>query len=95
MKAWLLDGPGGPDAFRLVERPIPTAGPDWVVVQVESFGLNRSELFSRRGLSSPDFSFPRVLGLECAGRIVDANGTDLDDGQRVVALMGGMGRRFQ
>ena len=94
MKAWILDGPGEPDAFRLIERAIPTPAPGWVVVEVESSGLNRSELFSRRGLSSPDFSFPRVLGLECAGRIADANGTDLDTGQRVVALMGGMGRRF-
>lgn len=94
MNAWLLEGPGEPDAFQLVEREIPEPQDGWVVVRIESFGLNRSELFSRRGLSSPDFSFPRVLGLECAGRIADPNGTDLADGQRVVALMGGMGRRF-
>lgn len=68
--------------------------PGWVLIEVDSFGLNRSELHSRKGLSGSDFSFPRVLGLECAGRVVDSNGSDLQDKQRVVALMGGMGRSY-
>lgn len=58
MFAWQLQGPGDPEAFEKVERPIPHPRPGSVVVEVESFGLNRSELFSRRGLSSPDFNFP-------------------------------------
>ena len=94
MRAWQLDGPGTTDAFRLVERPTPTAPDGHVVVAVGAFGLNRSELFSRRGMSSPDFTFPRVLGLECVGRVHDPGTTDLAAGERVMALMGGMGRSF-
>lgn len=94
MSCWLLDGPGAADAFRRVDRPIAAPPAGWVVVAIEAFGLNRSELFSRRGLSSPDFSFPRVLGLECCGTVHDAGDSDLAAGQRVIALMGGMGRSF-
>lgn len=68
--------------------------PGWAVLKVEGFGLNRSELFSRRGLSSSDFSYPRVLGLECSGYVIDPGETDLRKGDRAVALMGGMGRSF-
>ena len=69
--AWLLRGPGEYDAFERVQTEIPAADADRIVVKVRAFGLNRSELFSRRGMSSPDFSFPRVLGLECVGEVLD------------------------
>ncbi|MBX2798116.1 MAG: zinc-binding dehydrogenase [Myxococcales bacterium] len=93
MRAWMIRSFGGPEVFELVERPIPTGRDGWVLVQVEAFGLNRSELFSRRGMSSPDFSLPRVLGLECVGRVIQTTG-DLGESDRVVCLMGGMGRSF-
>jgi NADPH:quinone reductase-like Zn-dependent oxidoreductase len=35
-----------------------------------------------------------VLGIECAGEVVAAPGSNLPAGQRVVAMMGGMGRQF-
>ncbi len=92
MEAYVLDGPGEWDSFKLVERPIPASQADHVVILVKAFGLNRSEYFSRKGLSSPDFSFPRVLGLECVGEVIDGGGTDLVQGDRVMALMGRMGR---
>lgn len=94
MTAWVLEGPGEPSAFRKVKRVCPNARPDWVVVRVRAFGLNRSELFSRRGLSSEDFSFPRVLGLEGVGEVLDPGDSDLTEGDRVACLMGGMGRSF-
>lgn len=94
MKAWRLEGPGSPEAFQLIERKTPKPKPGWVVIEIDAFGLNRSELFSRRGLSSPDFEFPRVLGLECTGRILNASDTDFETGDRVIAMMGGMGRGF-
>jgi NADPH:quinone reductase-like Zn-dependent oxidoreductase len=92
--AYRLSGPGGIDAFERIETPIPDPEPGWVVIEVKAFGLNRSELFSRKGLSSPDFSFPRVLGLECVGVVHDRGDTDLDAGDTVMALMGGMGRSY-
>jgi NADPH:quinone reductase-like Zn-dependent oxidoreductase len=34
-----------------------------VLIRIKAFGLNRSELFTRQGLS-PCVIFPRILGIE-------------------------------
>ncbi|WP_281615888.1 zinc-binding alcohol dehydrogenase family protein [Flammeovirga sp. SubArs3] len=93
MKAAITQKPGGPTqiVYTDVEKPKPKTG--HVLIQVKAFGLNRSELFTRRG-DSPGVEFPRIQGIECVG-IVDE---DIDGvyqkGQKVMALMGGMGRFF-
>jgi len=58
-----------------------------------AFGLNRSELFTRRGLS-PGIEFPRVLGIEAVGLIAEAPGGQFREGQVVATAMSGMGRQF-
>lgn len=93
MKAVVLDGPGGPDALHVRELPVPSAMPGWVLIRVKAFGLNRSELHTRLGLAI-GVTFPRVLGIEAAGIVVDAPGGEFTAGQQVVAMMGGMGRQF-
>jgi NADPH:quinone reductase-like Zn-dependent oxidoreductase len=93
MKAAVLYRAGGPENFVLEQRPIPAPGPGEVLVKVKAFGLNRSELMTRKGLS-PGVKFPRVLGIECVGEIaLDPEG-QLQPGQKVAAFMGGMGRDF-
>lgn len=94
MKAVVVHEPGGPEVLRVEERPIPQARPGWILVRVRAFGLNRSELITRAGGSGDAVRFPRVLGIECAGEVVDAPGSDLEPGQRVLAAMGGMGRDY-
>ncbi len=94
MKAVVVHEPGGPEALRVEERPIPQARPGWILVRVRAFGLNRAELITRAGGSGDAVRFPRVIGIECAGEVVDAPGSDLQPGQRVLAAMGGMGRDF-
>ena len=93
MKAWVIREAGGPDQFQFedVETPKPREG--WVLIRIRAFGLNRSECFTRTG-DSPSVNFPRVLGIECVGEIVDAGGLDLAPGAKVAAIMGGMGRQF-
>ena len=71
--------------------PTPVAGQ--VLVKVRAFGLNRSELHTRLGLSH-GVSFPRVLGIEATGTVVACPGGEYSTGQQVAALMGGMGRTF-
>ncbi len=93
MKAWVIREAGGPEQFSLEEWDSPAPKPDWVHLRVKAFGLNRSEWFTRRG-DSPTVSFPRVLGIECVGEVLDGGGTDLKTGDRVAAIMGGMGRVF-
>jgi NADPH:quinone reductase-like Zn-dependent oxidoreductase len=93
MKAVVLDGPGPPDALHIRDIPIPSERDGWVRIRVKAFGLNRSELHTRLGLSE-GVVFPRVLGIECVGTVDVAPGTEFTAGQKVVAMMGGMGRRF-
>lgn len=93
MRAWIIERPGGPEALHLREVPTPTALEGWVLIRVRAFGLNRSEWFTRRG-DSPSVKFPRVLGIECVGEVVAAPGSELEAGQTVAAMMGGMGRAF-
>jgi len=93
MRAVVIEKPGGPDVLRLEERPLPTAEPGWVLIQVKAFGLNRSELFTRRG-DSPSVQFPRILGIEAVGVVVAAPGGEFQAGQTVATAMGGMGRQF-
>jgi NADPH:quinone reductase len=94
MRAVVLDAPGPPEALQVRERPIPEPRPGWVLIAVEAFGINRSELFTRQGLSGDAVTFPRVLGIEAAGTVVSAPGGEVAPGRQVVALMGGMGRAF-
>ena len=93
MRAHVVASPGPPAALELVDIPRPSPAPGWVLIEVHAFGLNRSEMFTRQG-HSPDVQFPRVLGIECVGVVVDAPGSEFAAGQRVAALMGGMGRQF-
>jgi NADPH:quinone reductase len=67
MKAVVLDAPGPPDALQIREIPIPTPRPGEVLIKVEAFGLNRSELHTRLGLAV-GVTFPQVLGSRQQGR---------------------------
>lgn len=79
MKAVVMHAPGGPEVLRVEQRPIPQAGPGQVLVRVEAFGLNRSELFTRQG-HSPGVAFPRVLGIEAVGTVAQAPGGEFAQG---------------
>jgi NADPH:quinone reductase-like Zn-dependent oxidoreductase len=93
MKAIRLDGPGPAEALRVQDLPMPEPREGWVRIRVEAFGLNRSELHLRLGLSE-GVTFPRVPGIECAGVVDVASGTSFRPGQQVVAMMGDMGRTY-
>ncbi len=72
---------------------MPAPKPGWILIRVRAFGLNRSELFTRQG-HSPNVRFPRILGIEAVGEVVEAPGGGLAPGDRVATAMGGMGRAF-
>ena len=72
---------------------MPEPRPGWVLIEVKAFGLNRSELNTRLGLSQ-GVTFPRVLGIEAVGVVVAAPGGEFEEGQQVATMLGGMGRTF-
>ncbi|MHC0444791.1 zinc-binding alcohol dehydrogenase family protein [Flavobacterium sp. 3-218] len=93
MKAAVLRIAGGAENFAIEEIAMPVALKDQVLIEIKAFGLNRSELMTRKGLS-PDVHFPRVLGIECVGQVINDPSGKLTRGQKVAAFMGGMGRDF-
>ncbi|HXW29612.1 MAG TPA: zinc-binding alcohol dehydrogenase family protein [Xanthobacteraceae bacterium] len=93
MKAAVIYEPGGPEVLKLETRPIPTPKQGEVLIRVKAFGLNRSELFTRQGLS-PTVKFPRILGIEAVGVVELAPGNEFQKGDVIATAMGGMGRRF-
>jgi len=93
MKAAIIYEPGGPEVLKIEQRPIPVAQSGEVLIEVKAFGLNRSELFTRQGLS-PNVKFPRILGIEAVGLVDEAPGNEFRKGDIVATAMGGMGRQF-
>lgn len=93
MRAVVLDAPGPVEALRIQDLRVPRPEEGWVLIEVRAFGLNRSELHTRLGLAQ-GMSFPRILGIEATGIVAACPGGELEVGQQVVAMMGGMCRQF-
>lgn len=93
MRAIDPEAVGGPEVLRVVERPIPVAGADEVLIRVAAAGVNRPDVMQRRGLYPPPPGAPSIPGLEVSGTVV-ALGSGAEPallGQRVCALVGGGG----
>lgn len=80
---------GGPEMLEVVDVAAPTVQPGTVMIEVRAFGLNRAELYMRRGEWG---DVAAISGIECVGRVVSDATNRLSRGQTVMALMGGMGR---
>src|SRR5262245_7705586 len=93
MRAVVLREPGPIANLEILELPIPDARPGSIRIRVKAFGLNRSELHTRLGLSQ-GVTFPRVLGIEATGVVDDPGDSGLAAGTQVATMMGGMGRVF-
>jgi len=89
MKAMVITQYGGPEVLKARQVPRPSAEPGTVVVRVRAFGLNHAEAYFRRGAWG---EVAKISGIECVGELHDCGTSALEPGQRVLALMGGMGR---
>jgi len=94
MKAVIITEPGGPEVLEVQHVEIPQIGGQEVLVEVKAAGVNRPDVFQRKGnYPAPAGVDPRIPGLEIAGTIV-AKGKDVVDwhiGDRVCALVAGGG----
>ena len=95
MKALVLENSTKVEDLKLSDIDIPKVKDDWILVKVMAFGMNHSEaLFRQFEIDNPAFKKPVVPGIECVGIVEDPSNSDLSKGDKVIALMGGMGRTF-
>lgn len=85
MKAAVLYATGGPEAFQIVDMPMPVCGDGDVLVEVMACGVSFRDVVERNGTYRRDVSFPLVIGLEISGvvREVGSQVSDLTVGDRV------------
>ena len=93
MKAVKIYQAGGPEQLIYQDVPMPNVKEGWSLVKIKGFGINHSEIFTREG-KSPSVQFPRILGIECVGEVAQSSTPALAVGQKVVSIMGEMGRAF-
>ena len=92
MKAVKIYQAGGPEQLIYQDVPTPDIKEGWSLVKIKGFGINHSEIFTREG-KSLSVQFPRILGIECVGEVAQSSTPALAVGQKVVSIMGEMGRR--
>ncbi len=93
MKAVKFDEPGDESVLEVAEVSNPECGPGEVRIAVAAAGVNRADLLQRRGLYPPPPGASEILGLECAGTVVEV-GPAVDSvapRDRVMALLAGGG----
>ena len=93
MMAIQISEPGGPDVLQPVDRPIPVAADDEVLIRVAAAGVNRPDAMQRQGSYPVPPGASDLPGLEVAGTIesVGRGVTDWRVGDRVCALVSGGG----
>jgi putative PIG3 family NAD(P)H quinone oxidoreductase len=93
MIAIKVDEPGNEDAMKLGEVPAPAMLPDSLRIRVAATAVNRADLLQRQGLYPPPPGASPILGLECAGEVVEVGDfvTGWKPGDRAMALLAGGG----
>jgi len=93
MKAILVDQPGDENVLKLGDFPDPVAGPADLLIRVTHTALNRADVMQRQGFYPPPPGASPILGLECAGEVVEV-GAEVSGwrvGDRAMALLAGGG----
>lgn len=88
-----MDEPGGPEVLHIKAGDLPQLREKEVLIQVAAAGVNRPDVFQRRGMYPPPPGATPILGLEVAGEIAAA-GRGVDSwqvGDKVCALTNGGG----
>jgi NADPH2:quinone reductase len=93
MKAVEISKPGGPEVLVLVDRPMPEPKAGEVLIKVTAAGINRPDVFQRKGNYPAPPGASDLPGLEVVGEIVrgDVGSTGLAIGDKVCALLAGGG----
>ena len=89
MQAMIINQFGGPEQLVLRDFPTPVPEHGEVLIKVKALGINRAELYMRKGLFG---EVTPVSGIECVGQVENDPSGILQHGQTVATITGGMGR---
>jgi NADPH:quinone reductase-like Zn-dependent oxidoreductase len=89
MRAIVIRQYGGPEVLAIEERPDPKLAPGQVLIEVKAFGLNHAEVYFREGAWG---DVAEISGIECVGLVKADPERRFEPGQKVMAIVGGMGR---
>ncbi|HWA14844.1 MAG TPA: NAD(P)H-quinone oxidoreductase [Gemmatimonadales bacterium] len=92
MRAIVYAGAGGTEVLGLREVPTPVPGPGQVLVRVAAAGLNRADIFQRRGRYPAPPDWPAdIPGLEYSGTVAQLGEgvSRWKVGDKVIGLVGG------
>ncbi len=93
MRAIVIEEPGDEEVLRVGDAPAPELRPGALRIAVHAAGVNRADLLQRQGLYPPPPGASPLLGLECAGEVVEvgAGVEGWKPGDRAMALLAGGG----
>lgn len=93
MRAIEITRPGGPEVLEICQREVPVPAQQEVLIRVNAAGINRPDVFQRKGLYPPPPGASDILGLEVSGEViaVGADVTEQQPGDFVCALLNGGG----
>ncbi|MDN6195553.1 MAG: NAD(P)H-quinone oxidoreductase [Atopostipes suicloacalis] len=87
MRAWTVKKPGGIEELEIVERPIPKPKENELLIKVEAFAINRTDIITREneGLTPP---YP-ILGIEVSGIVEKESSAypNIPKGTRVAGIV--------
>src|SRR3954470_22367994 len=89
MRAAIVEG----KAFRIADIDPPVSGPDDLRIRVHATAVNRADLLQRDGHYPPPPGASEIIGLECAGVVIEIGETvsGWSKGDRAMALLAGGG----
>lgn len=93
MRAIVLKGFGDESVMKIADVPSPQLGSNDIRIAVRATSVNRADLLQREGKYPPPPSASEILGLECAGEVMEvgASVSGWKVGDRVMALLPGGG----
>jgi len=93
MRAVVVENPGPESTLRIGDVPAPALREGSLRIRVAAAAVNRADLMQRQGRYPPPPGASDILGLECAGDVLEvgAGVKGFEVGQRVMALLTGGG----
>ena len=81
----------GPESLTVQTCSVPTYNPEKeALIKIEATAANRADLLQSQGKYPPPKGITDIIGLECAGYLVDPETNEITD-RRVMALLSGGG----